>query len=183
MGSVRYTRPHLTFTLRETRNASCVMQRTPNSAQRTSYSRNLRYFPSYIARHPHHNAATHAVRMSLIVYTESLSSADPFPRLPGRQRRTQTQDISMATVTFAPAIQRHVPVDEQHVDGASVHDVLAQCLTRTPELRGYLFNDQGRLRPHVAVFVDGRLIRDRRTLRDALNDASSVYVAQALSGG
>jgi len=39
------------------------------------------------------------------------------------------------------------------------------------------------LRAHVAVFVDGRLIRDRHTLGDTLNDASRVYVAQALSGG
>ncbi|AKC70451.1 MoaD/ThiS family protein [Pandoraea oxalativorans] len=89
----------------------------------------------------------------------------------------------MATVIFAPAIQRHVPVDEQHVEGLNVHDALAQCVAQTPALRGYLFNDQGRLRPHVAVFVDGRLIRDRHTLGDALTGASSIYVAQALSGG
>ncbi|WP_150612660.1 MoaD/ThiS family protein [Pandoraea terrigena] len=89
----------------------------------------------------------------------------------------------MATVTFAPAIQRHVSVDEQRVDGPTVQDVLAQCVARAPRLRGYLFNDQGRLRAHVAVFVDGRLIHDRHTLGDALNNASRVYVAQALSGG
>ncbi|AKM32016.1 thiamine biosynthesis protein ThiS [Pandoraea faecigallinarum] len=89
----------------------------------------------------------------------------------------------MAIVTFAPAIQRHVSVDEQEVDSTDVHDALAQCVSRTPGLRGYLFNDQGRLRPHVAVFVDGKLIRDRRTLRDGLTGTSSVYVAQALSGG
>lgn len=89
----------------------------------------------------------------------------------------------MATVTFAPAIQRHVAVDEQDVDGATVRDALAHCVGATPALRGYLFNDQGRLRAHVAVFVDGRLIRDRRTLSDTLNATSRVYVAQALSGG
>ncbi|AJP59615.1 thiamine biosynthesis protein ThiS [Pandoraea vervacti] len=89
----------------------------------------------------------------------------------------------MATVTFAPAIQRHVPVAEQHVDSSDVRDALAQCVSRAPALRGYLFNDQGRLRAHVAVFVDGRLIRDRQTLRDELGAASAVYVAQALSGG
>ncbi|VVD83508.1 thiamine biosynthesis protein ThiS [Pandoraea pneumonica] len=89
----------------------------------------------------------------------------------------------MATVTFAPAIQRHVPVDEQHVDGASVQTALATCMTRAPELRGYLFNDQGRLRAHVAVFVDGHLIKDRQHLSDALGAQSRVYVAQALSGG
>ncbi|MCI3204584.1 MULTISPECIES: MoaD/ThiS family protein [Pandoraea] len=89
----------------------------------------------------------------------------------------------MATVTFAPAIQRHVTIDEQHVDGVSVREALMQCVARMPELRGYLFNDQGSLRPHVAVFVDGRLVRDRRMLGDGLTSASSVYVAQALSGG
>ncbi|VVE76934.1 thiamine biosynthesis protein ThiS [Pandoraea captiosa] len=89
----------------------------------------------------------------------------------------------MATVTFAPAIQRHVPVDEQQVKSSDVHDALAQCVSRKPALRGYLFNDQGRLRAHVAVFVDGHLIRDRLTLRDELGAASTVYVAQALSGG
>ncbi|MDR3399495.1 MAG: MoaD/ThiS family protein [Pandoraea sp.] len=89
----------------------------------------------------------------------------------------------MATVTFAPAIQRHVFVDAQSVNGPTVRDALAQCVAHTPELRGYLFNDQGRLRAHVAVFVDGWLIRDRRALSDPLNDASRVYVAQALSGG
>ncbi|MGC7403569.1 MoaD/ThiS family protein [Pandoraea pneumonica] len=89
----------------------------------------------------------------------------------------------MATVTFAPAIQRHVPVDDQRVDGASVQTVLAACMARAPELRGYLFNDQGRLRAHVAVFVDGHLIKDRHHLSDALGAQSRVYVAQALSGG
>ncbi|WP_374624627.1 MoaD/ThiS family protein [Pandoraea sp.] len=89
----------------------------------------------------------------------------------------------MTTVTFAPAIRRHVDVDEQTIDGLTVHDVLAQCVAHAPALRGYLFNDQGRLRAHVAVFVDGRLIRDRHTLSDTLTDASRVYVAQALSGG
>ncbi|ALS62331.1 MoaD/ThiS family protein [Pandoraea norimbergensis] len=89
----------------------------------------------------------------------------------------------MATVTFAPAIQRHVPVDEQQVDGANVQSALATCMTRAPGLRGYLFNDQGRLRAHVAVFVDGHLIKDRSHLSDALNAQSRVYVAQALSGG
>ncbi|AJE99584.1 MoaD/ThiS family protein [Pandoraea apista] len=89
----------------------------------------------------------------------------------------------MATVTFAPAIQRYVSVDDQSVDSPTVHDALAQCVAQTPGLRGYLFNDQGQLRAHVAVFVDGWLIRDRHSLSDPLQHASRVYVAQALSGG
>jgi hypothetical protein len=35
----------------------------------------------------------------------------------------------------------------------------------------------------VNVFVDGRVVRDRERLGDALTTNSKVYVAQALSGG
>lgn len=44
-------------------------------------------------------------------------------------------------------------------------------------------DDQGALRRHMAVFVDGRQIKDRRGLSDAVGETSEVYVMQALSGG
>jgi hypothetical protein len=123
----------------------------------------------------------HTVRAILIVYTESLVLS--VWRMRVTHRHPHDKDKGMVTVTFAPAIRRHVCVDAQSVDARTVRDALAQCVALTPELRGYLFNDQGRLRAHVAVFVDGWLIRDRRALSDPLNDASRVFVAQALSGG
>ncbi len=54
---------------------------------------------------------------------------------------------------------------------------------REPRLRGYLLDDQGSLRRHVALFVDGVQVRDRRGLGDPLQDDSEIYVVQALSGG
>ena len=56
-------------------------------------------------------------------------------------------------------------------------------LAREPRLRGYLLDDQGSLRRHVALFVDGVQVRDRRGLGDPLQDDSEIYVVQALSGG
>jgi hypothetical protein len=50
-------------------------------------------------------------------------------------------------------------------------------------LRGYLLDDQGGLRRHVTVFIDGLRLRDRRGLGDVVADDSEVYVVQALSGG
>ena len=35
----------------------------------------------------------------------------------------------------------------------------------------------------ITVFVDGTMIRDRTRLADAVGEASTVYVFQALSGG
>ena len=54
---------------------------------------------------------------------------------------------------------------------------------RHPRLRGYLLDDQGGLRRHVTVFIDGLRLRDRRGLGDVVADDSEVYVVQALSGG
>lgn len=89
----------------------------------------------------------------------------------------------MAHLTFAPAIQRHVPVPACDVAAATVAEALAQVFIERPELRGYILDDQGGLRRHVAVFVDGAMIRDRTRLADPLRDDSRVYVVQALSGG
>jgi hypothetical protein len=43
-------------------------------------------------------------------------------------------------------------------------------------------DEQGMLRQHVAVFLDGRRVEDR-ALRDAVAPSSVVHIVQALSGG
>jgi hypothetical protein len=50
-------------------------------------------------------------------------------------------------------------------------------------VRGYVLDDQGEVRHHVKVLVDGRNLRDRRRLSDCVGVDSEVYVFQALSGG
>jgi len=52
-----------------------------------------------------------------------------------------------------------------------------------PRLRGYILDDQGRVRHHVAIFVDGGMVSDRDELTDTVGAASEIYVMQALSGG
>jgi molybdopterin synthase sulfur carrier subunit len=46
-----------------------------------------------------------------------------------------------------------------------------------------VLDDQAALRRHMTIFVDGRMIRDRTRLADAVTDTSTIYVFQALSGG
>lgn len=89
----------------------------------------------------------------------------------------------MPLVTFAPAIQRHIAVPERQLAAETVADALAAVFAEQPALRGYIVDDQGGLRRHVAVFVDGAMIRDRSGLRDRLTADSRIYVVQALSGG
>jgi len=52
-----------------------------------------------------------------------------------------------------------------------------------PGIKDYILDDQGSLRKHVNIFVDGSLISDRIKLQDKLNANSEVYIMQALSGG
>jgi len=89
----------------------------------------------------------------------------------------------MPRLIFASAIQRHVATPEHRVAAASVAADLEAVFAGHPALLYYLLDEQGRLRRHVAIFVDGRRIRDRDTLADPLQDSSEVYVVQALSGG
>ena len=50
-------------------------------------------------------------------------------------------------------------------------------------MRWHPFDDQARLRQHVVIFVDEKMISDREGLSDTVSDGSEIFVLQALSGG
>ena len=89
----------------------------------------------------------------------------------------------MARVVFTTNLQRHVEAPPADVPGSSVREVLDAVFASNPLLRSYVLDDQGAVRKHMSVFVDGQQIRDRRSLSDAVGPDSEVYVLQALSGG
>ena len=97
----------------------------------------------------------------------------------------------MAKVVLASALARWLPDAADRppgevaldVEGASVGEVLGGVFARFPALRGYVVDDQGAVRHHVAVFVDGDAIRDKRHLVQPVGARAEVYVMQALSGG
>ncbi|MGU7774853.1 MoaD/ThiS family protein [Burkholderia sp. MR1-5-21] len=89
----------------------------------------------------------------------------------------------MAHIFFAASIQRHVATPEREIDARTLGEAFDAVFAAQPRLRGYILDDQGALRKHLAVFVDGQRVRDREHLSDALGDESRVYVVQALSGG
>lgn len=89
----------------------------------------------------------------------------------------------MAHLFFAASIQRHVEMPERDVDAHTVGEAFDTIFSEQPRLRGYIVDDQGALRKHLSVFIDGQPIRDRQRLSDALGATSRVYVVQALTGG
>lgn len=89
----------------------------------------------------------------------------------------------MAHLFFAASIQRHIDTPERDIDARTLGEALETVFDEQPRLRGYIVDDQGALRKHLSVFIDGHPVRDRQHLSDALGNASRVYVVQALSGG
>jgi molybdopterin synthase sulfur carrier subunit len=89
----------------------------------------------------------------------------------------------MPQVVFTPNLQRHLACPPRAVAGRTVAAALQEVFADNPVLRGYVLDDQGQLRQHVAIFVDGHQINDRMRLTDPVREASEVFVVQALSGG
>lgn len=72
----------------------------------------------------------------------------------------------------------HAPMVD--ASGTSVDDVLRDLDRRFPGIRFRVVDEQGRLRPHMKVFVNDEAVRDLATSLDA---ADEITLMQALSGG
>jgi hypothetical protein len=89
----------------------------------------------------------------------------------------------MPNLKFTRNLERHLAVPPLDVSGATVREALDDAFERSPKLRSYVLDDQGRLRKHVVIFVDGRMVEDRTSLTDEVGPESELLVMQALSGG
>ncbi len=89
----------------------------------------------------------------------------------------------MPTVAFTRALERFLQAPPADVDAATVGDALAAVFASRPMLRGYVLDDQGGLRRHVACYVNGQPVRDRARLSDKVAARDRIFVIQALTGG
>ena len=89
----------------------------------------------------------------------------------------------MPTVRFTQNIQRHVACPTRHAGGATLRAVLDDYFRDNERARGYVLDEQGRMRQHMVAFIDGELVRDRDGLSDPVTENSTIDVIQALSGG
>jgi len=89
----------------------------------------------------------------------------------------------MATIRFTSHLVRHRPAPQVKAEGGTVAEVLARGFEGDDLLRSYVLDEQGRLRKHVNVYLDGKLISDRVRLTDPVRPEAEIYVLQALSGG
>jgi hypothetical protein len=69
------------------------------------------------------------------------------------------------------------------VAGNTLRQVMDAYFHSNEQARGYVLDDQGRIRHHMVIFIDGEQARDRDTLSDSVQPNAVIDVIQALSGG
>lgn len=89
----------------------------------------------------------------------------------------------MPTLAFTQHLRNVLDPAPQHVQGATVRDALDDCFVRHPLARNYVLDEQGRLRKHVAIFLNSERGDPATILDKPVTAACDIFVMQALSGG
>lgn len=86
----------------------------------------------------------------------------------------------MAMVTLrAPLKDLAGGSSELEVDGATVRAIIRRLEAEHPKLTGWILDEQGTIRRHVNVFVDGERVRDDKEV----HATDRLYILPAISGG
>ena len=89
----------------------------------------------------------------------------------------------MATLIFTQQLCRFTEVPEVTTPALTLRSALEDSFVLNPRLRDYVLDEQGHLRFHVVIFIDGKRVSDHVHLHDELHVDSKIHVLQALSGG
>lgn len=72
---------------------------------------------------------------------------------------------------------------ELEVPAGPVINALLVINDIAPGFTDYLLDDNGALRRHVNMSINGKMIIDKATLTDKIPESGTVYIFQALTGG
>jgi molybdopterin synthase sulfur carrier subunit len=90
----------------------------------------------------------------------------------------------MASVQCTRHLRLHFPdLEDVEVPGGSLAQIIRALDGMHPGIADYLLDERGALRRHVNIFVNERLLSDRRSLTDRVAPGDRVFIMQALSGG
>jgi MoaD family protein len=73
--------------------------------------------------------------------------------------------------------------DTVDLSGATVGEVLSALTTQFGDLRKHLFNDEGKLRSFVNVYVNDEDIRYLDKEKTAIKDGDTVSIVPSIAGG
>ncbi len=89
----------------------------------------------------------------------------------------------MARIAFTSHLEAVGPIDLVAYEGKTVAELLETVAADYPRIKSYVLDDQGRVRKHIIIFIDGTMRQRETVLSMPLSPTSEVYVLQALSGG
>jgi molybdopterin synthase sulfur carrier subunit len=89
----------------------------------------------------------------------------------------------LARIAFTRHLEAVGPTDPVVAQGATLGEALEALAADYPRLSSYVLDDQGRVRKHIAIFVDGSLHPRETALSLPMSGVGEIYVFQALSGG
>jgi sulfur-carrier protein len=83
-------------------------------------------------------------------------------------------------VMIPSALRSYTDAGQAEAQGATLALLLDDLDRRHPGIRFRMVDEQGRIRRHIRIFINGMQEHD---LARALRDSDEVIIAQALSGG
>jgi hypothetical protein len=84
----------------------------------------------------------------------------------------------MPKVSFTSALQRFLAAPSAEVGGGTVGEALAAVFASRPALRGYVLDDQGAVRRHVSIYVNGEPIADRARRKHKQRPRAQQYLLE-----
>ena len=89
----------------------------------------------------------------------------------------------MARVTLTANLKKYYPETRFTVAGGTLRAVLDAMEARRPHFMSYVLEDNGHIRKHVNMFIDGQLVRDKTNIDIPVAENADIHIMQALSGG
>ena len=90
----------------------------------------------------------------------------------------------MAKVLIPTPLRQYAgKLDTVEVGGSSVGEALDQLMAAHPELRRHLYNDEGKLRSFVNVYVNDEDIRYLQKEKTALEAGAVISIVPSIAGG
>ena len=86
-------------------------------------------------------------------------------------------------VRLTANLQRYYPKAQFEIAATSVVDLLQKMDEVRPHFSHYILEDNGAIRKHVNIFIDGDIVLDKSTAQIPLQPGSEIHIMQALSGG
>jgi len=90
----------------------------------------------------------------------------------------------MAVLLIPTALRLYTNgLNEIEVEGSSVAEALGHLITLYTDLEKHLFNDEGKLRSYINIYVNEEDIRQKERLNTPLKGDETILLIPSIAGG